>query len=158
MEADMRLTWLATLLALTGLATISAGSASAQIYSPYRQPYFRAGAQIPTLPPALNLLRGTNTPASVAANYFLGTVPEVARRQNTTIFGAAINTLDAQERALEVSVEDRDLTGMTIQSGHRTLTGSTLGYFNNTGGFYPIPGAFSGLGQPLYRPGGGQRR
>jgi hypothetical protein len=135
-------------LALAGLATFSVGTASAQIVSPFTQPNFRPGYRGPGLSPYLNLIR----PGDPATNYFLLTIPEQQRRQNNLLFGSALNTLDERERRLELPPLDQDLLRTRIQSGHPTATGTTLNYFNDTRGYYPIPPSSAAVIAPLRRP------
>src|SRR5215467_3564741 len=56
------------------------------LVSPYNSSFTRPG---PNLSPYLNLLRGGNP----AANYYLGVVPEVERRNNAATFRAGIQDL-----------------------------------------------------------------
>src|SRR5258708_5352915 len=55
----------------------------------------------PRLSPYLNLLRGGTNPAAPAANYFIGTIPEIERRANVRQFSNAILGLDRQVAGLE---------------------------------------------------------
>ncbi len=139
----MRLTCTATLLALAGLCTFSAGTASAQIVSPYAQPNFRPGYRT-QLSPYLNLIRGGDP----AANYYLGTLPEQQRRQLNQQFSSNIQTLEEQEQRLELAPQDKDLAGTKIQSGHGTASNTTLGYYGDTRGYYPTKGAIAGTPVP----------
>src|SRR5260370_31720403 len=65
------------------------------LISPYNSSFTRPG---PNLSPYLNLLRGGNP----AANYYLGVVPEVERRNNAAQFSAGIQDL---ARRLEAPAE-----------------------------------------------------
>src|SRR5262249_41541275 len=56
------------------------------LVSPYNSSFTRPG---PSLSPYLNLLRGGNP----AANYYLGVVPEVERRNTAAAFSAGIYDL-----------------------------------------------------------------
>src|SRR5216684_7044894 len=57
------------------------------LVSPYNSSFTRPG---PNLSPYLNLLRGGGNPA---ANYYLGVIPEVERRNNAAAFRAGIQDL-----------------------------------------------------------------
>jgi len=88
----------------------------------------------PRLSPYLNLLRGGTSPASPAANaanYFLGTIPEIERRANARQFGSAINGLERQVTGLE---ESDELFPTLPQTGHGAVFNNLGGYFNNTSG------------------------
>src|SRR5713226_1658932 len=87
-EISMTRHYSAVLLAGVTVILLFSGAASAQPH-PYNQPRYGVGYQ-PPLSPYLNLLRGGNT----AANYFLGTVPEIERRQNNQLFRSALQELD----------------------------------------------------------------
>jgi hypothetical protein len=79
------------------------------LVSPYNSSFTRPG---PNLSPYLNLLRGGNP----AANYYLGVVPEVERRNNAAAFRAGI-----QDLALRVenppAEQDQVFTSLP-QTGH----------------------------------------
>jgi hypothetical protein len=100
---------LGTVLSLGILFAVGTGTASAQ-YGPYIQspygPLYRPGglypAGTPPLSPYLDLTRGGN----LAANYFLGTIPEIQRRQNTALFGAAIQDLERRAPVTETPADD----------------------------------------------------
>jgi hypothetical protein len=151
----MRLTITITLLTLAGL-WCSAGTASAQITSPYSR--LRPGypAPRPQLSPYLNLLRAGDP----AANYYLGTIPEEQRRQQAQQFGSDIRSLEVGEQRLasELAPQDRDLLrgqrDVVLTSGHLTATNTTLGYFGNTANYYPTPQ----FAPPLPTPLGGRPR
>ncbi len=84
----------------------------------------------PRLSPYLNMLRGGNSPANAAANYYSGVVPEVERRANARQFGSAINSLERQVTGLE---EEEDLFPRLSATGHPAVFGNYGGYFYNTG-------------------------
>jgi hypothetical protein len=113
----------AVVLAAVAVVGLSASAASAQP-RPYNQPQYGVGYQ-PPLSPYLNLLRGGNT----AANYFLGTVPEMQRRQNDQLFRSALHELD--QKVSQESVE-LGLAEPVSSTGHVTAFGNTGGYFGNT--------------------------
>jgi hypothetical protein len=77
----------------------------------------------PQLSPYLNLLRGGNP----AANYYLGVLPEVDRRANTAVFGAAIN--DLERRSLAAAAVEPNLDEPITTSGHPTAFMNTATYF-----------------------------
>ncbi len=114
-------------LALAAVAVIfvSAGAASAQPY-PYNMPRYGVGFQ-PGLSPYLNLLRGGNT----AANYYLGTIPEFERRQNSEVFRNALTELDIKVSQEAVELGLAEPIGTT---GHVTAFGNTGGYFGSLTG------------------------
>jgi hypothetical protein len=79
------------------------------LVSPYNSSFTRPG---PNLSPYLNLLRGGNP----AANYYLGVVPEVERRNNAAAFRAGIQDLSRQiENPLG---ENEPLFSGLPQTGH----------------------------------------
>jgi hypothetical protein len=116
----------AVVLAGVMLSLLVAGRASAQIGQPhpYNQPRYGVGYQ-PLLSPYLNLLRGGNT----AANYFLGTVPEIERRQNGQLFRSALLELD--QKVSQETVE-LGLAAPIGNTGHITAFGNTGSYFGST--------------------------
>ncbi len=133
-------------VAATLLLLASAGPAPAQVYAPgypYNNimrnpgfnPYFRPG---PPLSPYLNMLRG----GSPAANYFLGVVPEIERRQNTALFRGAITDLT---RRTEELTEEENFDRTLPTTGHPAV-------FLNYGGYY-----FPGVGVGYRGTGGGYR-
>jgi hypothetical protein len=106
----MRSALMTSALALSTLFLVSASSARAQygpIYRPGLYPYGTPG-----LSPYLDLTRGGNR----AANYFLGTIPEIERRQNTAVFGAAI--LDLERRNVPVEPTAEELVPTLPSTGH----------------------------------------
>ncbi len=113
---------IATLSGAFCLLSLASGSASAQAY-PYNRPNYGPFAQPPLLSPYLNLLRGGDP----AANYFLGTIPEIQRRQNTQIFGAAI--LDLEQRRINPLTGEVDLGTPLPGTGHPTAFLNTGTYF-----------------------------
>src|SRR5438874_5511852 len=80
------------------------------LVSPYNSSFTRPG---PDLSPYLNLLRGGNR----AANYYLGVVPEVERRNNAAAFSAGISDLS---RRLDLTQEalGEELFPTLPQTGH----------------------------------------
>jgi hypothetical protein len=82
----------------------------------------------PNLSPYLNLLRGGNP----AANYYLGVVPEVERRNNAAQFAAGINDLRSQIEAPSQDVVQEILP--TLQpTGHAIQFGNYGGFFGSSG-------------------------
>jgi hypothetical protein len=104
---------------------VSTGAASAQPY-PYNMPRYGVGFQ-PGLSPYLNLLRGGNT----AANYYLGTIPEFERRQNSEVFRNALIQLDTKVSQETVEL---GLSAPIGTTGHVTAFGNTGGYFGSLTG------------------------
>lgn len=128
----MRLTFVAGLAAL-GLF-LAAGPASAQpppgrygrpTYGQVIPPNYGPGYR-GNISPYLGIVRGNNT----GINYFLGTVSEQQRRQNTRDFRLDIADLDVATR------ENRQL----ITTGTNPLRNSMQLLFNNTGGYFPPAG------------------
>jgi hypothetical protein len=109
--------------AAVAVVCLAASSATAQP-RPYNQPQYGVGYQ-PGLSPYLNMLRGGNS----AANYFLGTLPEIARRQNDQLFRSALHELD--QKVSQESVE-LGLSEPVTSTGHVTAFGNTGGYFGQT--------------------------
>jgi hypothetical protein len=108
------------------LPLLFVGNATAQFAQPqpYNQPRYGVGYQ-PPLSPYLNLLRGGNQ----AANYFLGTVPEIERRQNSQLFRSALLELDQKVSRETVEL---GLAAPITSTGHITAFGNTGGYFGST--------------------------
>jgi hypothetical protein len=115
----------AALATFAGFLLLAAGSASAQVTVPYGAPAYGPFYQ-PMLSPWLNLLRGGDP----AANYFLGVLPEMQRRQNARVFGAAIQTLDQRAAAPAATPEELELYTPLRSTGHATAFNNTLNYFN----------------------------
>jgi hypothetical protein len=116
-------------LALGLVLTAATGTASAQSgsFGPYG-PIYRPGPfprGTPGLSPYLDLTRGGNR----AANFFLGTVPEIERRRNAAQFGAAISDL---ERKVNTPAETgaEDLVPTLPGTGHPVAFMNTYPYFN----------------------------
>jgi hypothetical protein len=130
---------LVPLVAFAGLL-VPAGPASAQLTYPYGPPAY-GPFYTPMLSPYLNLLRGGDP----AANYFLGVLPEVQRRQNARMFGAAIQSLDQRAEAPAATPEELELYTPLRSTGHATAFNNTLSYFPRL----PITPR-----QPTNRPGG----
>jgi hypothetical protein len=98
----MRSALMASALALGLLSPAVANAQYAN--SPYG-PLYRPGLYpygTPGLSPYLDLTRGGNR----AANYFLGTIPEIERRRNAAVFGAAIQDLERRNVAVEPAIEE----------------------------------------------------
>jgi hypothetical protein len=91
------------------------------------------GYGTPRLSPYLNLLRGGN----VAANYYMGVVPEVERRANARLFGSQIQEL---ERRVQGTDEAVDLFPRLTESGHPVVFGNTGTYFGTNLQRQPPPG------------------
>src|SRR5258708_27378223 len=79
------------------------------LVSPYNSSFTRPG---PNLSPYLNLLRGGNP----AANYYLGVIPEVERRNNAAAFRAGIQ--DLSQRIENPPAEGEELFPSLQQTGH----------------------------------------
>jgi hypothetical protein len=96
---------LASACALALVFTGGVRPAAAQ-FSQFYGPLYRPGLYpygTPGLSPYLDLTRGGNR----AANYFLGTVPEIERRRNAADFGAAILDLERRPAAVETNAEEQ---------------------------------------------------
>lgn len=110
------------------------------VVSPYNSSFTRPG---PNLSPYLNLLRGGNP----AANYYLGVVPEVERRNNAAAFSAGI--LDLARRIENPPAESDELFPTLQQTGHPVQFFNYSYYFGSggagrpqqqpTGGVNPVP-------------------
>jgi hypothetical protein len=96
---------------------------SAQQTYPYQRPNYGPMNRPAVLSPYLNLLRGGNP----AANYFLGTVPEVDRRVNQRLVNSAIGSLEREEG--RPRVEGDDLLSPLPGTGHPTAFNTTTPYF-----------------------------
>jgi hypothetical protein len=98
------------------------------LVSPYNSSFTRPG---PNLSPYLNLLRGGNP----AANYYLGVLPEVERRNNASQFAAGIQDLS---RRFEAPPSETDeLFPRLPQTGHPVQFGNYGQYFGTTAGLRP---------------------
>jgi len=116
---------LAGTLSLGLLCVFGSGTASAQ-YGPYG-PVNRPGLYpygTPGLSPYLDLTRGGN----LAANYFLGTIPEIERRRNAARFGAAIQDLERRPTTTEPAVDE--LVPTLPGTGHPVAFMSYYPYYN----------------------------
>jgi hypothetical protein len=120
-------------LTLTGLAVLgvlgflTTGRASAQYY---QGSYGSYGRSRPALSPYLDLTRGGNP----AANYFLGTLPEIDRRKTKVEQGTAINELERRTDTLGAQLQaDKDLYDLTggglPPTGHAATFGNMSTYF-----------------------------
>jgi len=85
------------------------------LVSPYNSSFTRPG---PSLSPYLNLLRGGNP----AANYYLGVIPEIERRNNAAAFSAGI--LDLSQRI------DNPVGGTDQLFANLPQTGHPVQFFN----------------------------
>ena len=112
-------------IAAVALALIIASAASAQP-GPPNAPRYGVGFR-PGLSPYLNLLRGGDP----AANYYLGTIPEFERRQNSQVFRNSLIELDAKVSQEAVELGLAEPIGAT---GHVTAFGNTGGYFGSLTG------------------------
>jgi hypothetical protein len=117
----MRSAILAT-LSLGALVAVATGPASAQYGPVYRPGLYPYGT--PGLSPYLDLTRGGNR----AANYFLGTVPEIERRRNTALFGAAIQDLERRPTTTEPTADE--LVPTLPGTGHPVAFQSYYPYYN----------------------------
>jgi len=100
----MRSALVAAALSLGLVCAVGADTASAQ-YGPQYGPVYRPGLYpygTPGLSPYLDLTRGGNR----ATNYFLGTIPEIERRKNAAVFGAAIQDLERRSPTTEPTTEE----------------------------------------------------
>jgi hypothetical protein len=110
------------------LGLILAGSASAQYgFRPLAPPNWGPGYRAP-LNPYLNLTR----PGDPSTNYFLGTIPEIQRRQAYQDLRTFEDDTLARERQL-----GEDLPNVRpVVSGTYSLVNNTGGYFNNTYNYF----------------------
>ena len=127
------------LLAAVAWLFSSAGSASAQPF-PLSAPNYGVGYR-PALSPYLNLLRGGDP----AANYFIGTVPEQDRRQNTRLFSSALIEMDQRVTNL---TQELDLSVPITSTGHITAFGNTGNYFATNHVVTPASRAITAPGKP----------
>ncbi len=112
--------WLGAMMACGGVLLPAAGTAQAQNYG--RPGYYNPSANAPRLSPYLDITRGGNP----GINYFLGTVPEIERRQNQALFSGQIRGIQSQIAGLE---EADNLYTPLAGTGHNTAFGNTAGYF-----------------------------
>lgn len=91
-----------------------------------RVPY--GPAYRPGLSPYLNMLRGGDP----AANYYLGVLPEINRRQNAVQFGSALRELE-DDLAAPAPADEEGLLPQFSQTGHPTAFNNLGGYFGNSG-------------------------
>jgi hypothetical protein len=120
----MRSAYLALALAMGVMLGVDASPASAQYGPVYRPGLYPQGT--PGLSPYLDLTRGGN----LAANYFLGTIPEIERRRNTALFGAAIQDLERRSLALEQTQGADELVPTLPGTGHPVAFGSYQPYYS----------------------------
>jgi hypothetical protein len=131
----------AALAALAVLLFVSGERAVAQnpYYPNYSTPYSvypRAGVNPfsrPALSPYLDLLRGGN----VAANYYLGVIPEIYRRQADLQYQSNFQFLGQQQRMITQEVEG--LTAELGITGHPTAFQNFGTYFTPVVGGRPAP-------------------
>jgi hypothetical protein len=106
----------------------SYGASPAPTYSPY-------GRSASVLSPYLDIRRGGNP----ALNFFLGTLPEIDRRNTKAIQGAEILGLERQLNAPPAAEEPLlEGTAGLPPTGHPTAFGNYGGYFNQQAG--PVAG------------------
>ena len=133
--------WFFTSVLSVGLlGMVWESTVQAQGYSPYfPQTMGYQGPGRPALSPYLDLTRGGNA----AANYYLGTLPEINRRAVTTLQNAAIRDL---ERTVE-SPRPGDEPLLYGREGPLPPTGhaATFVYY---GGYYNIPNGPSPIRPP----------
>jgi hypothetical protein len=96
------------------------------LVAPYGSSFTRPG---PNLSPYLNLLRG----GSPAANYYLGVIPEVERRNSAAQFAAGIQDLSRQIEAPPLEGAEQPLLPTLAQTGHPVQFGNYSGYFGSSG-------------------------
>jgi hypothetical protein len=118
-------------------------------YSPY-SPYAYGGYSRPTLSPYLNLVRGGNR----AANYFLGVVPEIDRRNQYPQFSSQIQDLERRANNLASTEESPP---QLQETGHAAQFGNLSPYFTY-GSSYLNSGSIPGAGQSSLRSPPGSRR
>jgi hypothetical protein len=135
----MRSLALTGIVALGVLASVMAGSAPAQAYPSYGPVYGPGygsyGRSRPALSPFLDLTRGGNP----AANYYLGVVPETARRANMAVLNSAVNDLERRvENPPAAPAVVDDLLG-GLANGGLPPTGHAAS-FGNYGTYYNVAG------------------
>jgi hypothetical protein len=114
---------LLSLAACLGWGAVGERTAWAQQTVPYNRPNYGPGYR-PQLSPYLNFLRGGDP----AANYFLGTLPEIQRRTNAQVFSSSI--LDLENRTAQQPTGGDGIFNPLGTSGHPTAFNNTAGYFN----------------------------
>jgi hypothetical protein len=112
---------------LLALLTAARPTAAQQYPTYYPRPLVNP-YQRPTLSPYLNLLRGGN----VAANYYLGVIPDIQQRALNAQYGSAILDLERRTERVEPAAPDELLPALP-STGHPT-------YFMNYGGYYNLGG------------------
>jgi hypothetical protein len=113
-------------MASIALLTLGIASAPAQFTYPTRPPMYGPGYQ-PQLSPYLNMLRGGDP----AANFFIGVVPEMQRRQDRNIMYGSIQGLLSQLPTAPGITEQEPDSPMD-STGHPTAFNYTGMYFNST--------------------------
>jgi len=131
-------------------------------YSPYTQPGYGSGYSPysglgygpygrPSLSPYLNLLRGGNP----AANYYLGVVPEVERRTQSSQFRTELR--DLESRPPSVLNPTNDLLPPLSETGHGTTFMNFTPYYSY-GSLGTYFGSSTGINQSRSRtPSQGRR-
>jgi hypothetical protein len=112
------------LASATALVLVFAGG-TGNVFAQYG-PIYRPGLYpygTPGLSPYLDLTRGGNP----AVNYFLGTIPEIERRRNTAVFGAAIQDLERRPVITEPGVDE--LVPTLPSTGHPVAFQSYYPYY-----------------------------
>lgn len=100
------------------------------LVSPYNSSFTRPG---PNLSPYLNLLRGGNP----AANYYLGVVPEIERRNNAAAFSAGITDLARRIESPLTETTGEELFPALPQTGHPVQFFNFSYYFGSGPGGRP---------------------
>jgi hypothetical protein len=119
----------ACVLGMGVVGFLGPATASAQLYPSYSSPYGGAYRRMqPALSPYLNLTRSGNP----AANYFLGVLPEIERRQVEAMQGAAILDL---ERRLDTPAPTEEalptrLEGPLPPTGHAAAFATYSTYYS----------------------------
>jgi hypothetical protein len=126
----MRRQLLAALAVGMVLAPFGAGGASAQSYMRSTPNLYGRGYR-PLLNPYLNLLRGGDP----AVNYYLGTLPEIQRRQQAQLFRQEIDDLERKE-GVRAKEEEEPITALS-PTGAPASFGNTKLRFNDTAGYFP---------------------
>lgn len=104
--------WFFTSVLSVGLlGMVWESTVQAQGYSPYfPQTMGYQGPGRPALSPYLDLTRGGNA----AANYYLGTLPEINRRAVTTLQNAAIRDLEVPSNHLDPEMSPYSMAGRVL--------------------------------------------
>jgi hypothetical protein len=150
----MRRLTLTGVVALGLLGSVVAGSAPAQTYPGYGPVYTPTygsyGRSHPALSPFLDLTRGGNP----ASNYFMGVVPETARRANLAVLNSAVSDLErrAENPPQAVGPVDDLLGGLTTgglpPTGHAAMFGNYGTYFGQVSPAFQPPRPTPTFGGP----------